>query len=313
MPVSVDGAPSATGQRASARRFPLLQGVLPIDRASVPADVVAGVTLAALGIPEVMGYAKIAGMPVVTGLYTILIPIAVFAVLGSSRHLVVGADSATAAILAAGLAGLAATGSPRVRRARRRRGHRDRGLVLVARPPAPARVPGRLLVAQRADRLPHRRRHPGGDGSGRRHARRPRTGAFGPPDRTKFVGTLGNIGDTSMTTLAVSLSVLVVIVGQQAVIDKRSPVRSIAVVGSIVVSWCWDLAHTACRRSARARRPARFGLPDLSWSQVRDPLIGTAGAIFFVILAQSAATSRAYAAQVRGAVRRERRPRRSRR
>ena len=46
-------------------------------------------------------------MPVITGLYTILIPIAVFAVLGSSRHLVVGADSATAAILAAGLARLA--------------------------------------------------------------------------------------------------------------------------------------------------------------------------------------------------------------
>ena len=58
-----------------------------------------------------MGYAKIAGMPVVTGLYTILVPIALFAVLGSSRHLVVGADSATAAILVAGLAGMAAAGS----------------------------------------------------------------------------------------------------------------------------------------------------------------------------------------------------------
>jgi MFS superfamily sulfate permease-like transporter len=73
--------------------------------------VIAGVTLAALAIPEVMGYTKIAGMPVITGLYTILLPLLVFAVLGSSRHLVVGADSATAAILAAGLAGMAASGS----------------------------------------------------------------------------------------------------------------------------------------------------------------------------------------------------------
>ena len=88
----------------TARRFPFLQGILPIDRSRVPMDIAAGVTLAALGIPEVMGYTKIAGMPVITGLYTILIPIAIFAVLGSSRHLVVGADSATAAILAAGLA-----------------------------------------------------------------------------------------------------------------------------------------------------------------------------------------------------------------
>src|SRR5208337_3916858 len=51
------------------------------------------------------------GTPVITGLYAILIPMALFALFGSSRHLVVGADSATAAILAAGLTGLAASGS----------------------------------------------------------------------------------------------------------------------------------------------------------------------------------------------------------
>src|SRR5262249_56281081 len=59
-----------------------------------------------------MGYTRIAGTPVVTGLYTILLPIAAFAILGSSRHLVVGADSATAAILFSGLIGLARPESP---------------------------------------------------------------------------------------------------------------------------------------------------------------------------------------------------------
>ncbi len=103
---------SAEAVQKSGRSFPILQGVLPIDRARIPLDVVAGITLAALAIPEVMGYTQIAGMPVVTGLYTILIPMALFALFGSSRHLVVGADSATAAIMAAGLAGLAATASP---------------------------------------------------------------------------------------------------------------------------------------------------------------------------------------------------------
>ena len=92
--------------------MPLFEGILPIDKASVPKEVIAGVTLAALAIPEVMGYTRIAGMPVITGLYTILVPIAVFAILGSSRHLVVGADSATAAIMFAGLTPLAAAGSP---------------------------------------------------------------------------------------------------------------------------------------------------------------------------------------------------------
>jgi len=99
--------------RLEPRSWPVLQGVLPLRRSQVAGDVLAGVTLAALGIPEVLGYAKIAGMPVVTGLYTLVIPMAVFAVLGSSRHLVVGADSATAAILSASLAGLAIAGSAR--------------------------------------------------------------------------------------------------------------------------------------------------------------------------------------------------------
>jgi len=92
-------------------KLPVLQGLLPIDYSRVPAELLAGLTLAALAIPEVMGYTKISGTPVVTGLYTMLVPMAIFALFGSSRHLVVGADSATAAILASGLVGLASTGS----------------------------------------------------------------------------------------------------------------------------------------------------------------------------------------------------------
>ena len=97
---------------AEKRRLPLLSGVLPLSRAQIPAEIVGGITLAALAIPEAMGYTKIAGTPVVTGLYTLLIPMAFFAIFGSSWHLVVAADSATAAIIAAGLVGLALTGSP---------------------------------------------------------------------------------------------------------------------------------------------------------------------------------------------------------
>src|SRR6476469_9693185 len=99
--------------RGPPRAWPVLQGMLPIERSRVPAEVLAGLTLAALGIPAVLGYAKIAGMPLVTGLYTMLLPMAAYAILGSSRHLVVAADSATAVILAAALTGLAAVGSER--------------------------------------------------------------------------------------------------------------------------------------------------------------------------------------------------------
>src|SRR3989440_11991219 len=111
----------------------VLQGVLPVERSRVPADALAGLTLAAIGIPEVLGYAKIAGMPLVTGLYTMLLPMAAFAVLGSSRHLVVAADSATAAILAAALTGLAAVGSPEYVRLAGRAAPLTAGMLLAAR------------------------------------------------------------------------------------------------------------------------------------------------------------------------------------
>jgi len=62
----------------------LFQGILPYDRAWLSRDAVAGVTLAALAIPEVMGYTQIAGTPVITGLYTILLPAVAFAIFGSS-------------------------------------------------------------------------------------------------------------------------------------------------------------------------------------------------------------------------------------
>lgn len=85
----------------------LFESLRPLRRKDVLRDARAGITLAAMNIPQVLGYTRIAGMPVVTGLYTLLLPLAAFAAFGSSRYLVVAADSATAAILAGGLAGMA--------------------------------------------------------------------------------------------------------------------------------------------------------------------------------------------------------------
>ena len=70
-------------------------------------DALAGFTLAAMNVPQALGYTRIAGTPVVTGLYTLLLPLVAFAALGSSRYLVVAADSATAAILAGRLSQMA--------------------------------------------------------------------------------------------------------------------------------------------------------------------------------------------------------------
>src|SRR6202050_1288668 len=91
----------------------LLQGIRPVPRAGAVRDALAGFTLAAMNIPQALGYTKIAGMPVVTGLYTLLLPLVGFAAFGSSRYLVVSADSATAAIFSSGVSGMAPVASAR--------------------------------------------------------------------------------------------------------------------------------------------------------------------------------------------------------
>jgi len=89
----------------------LFRGLRPIQRTAALRDAFAGVVMAAMDIPQVLGYSKIAGMPVVTGLYSLLLPLLAFAAFGSSRYLVVAADSATAAIFADGISGAATPSS----------------------------------------------------------------------------------------------------------------------------------------------------------------------------------------------------------
>lgn len=277
-------------------RLPLLQGILPIDGKQVPADVVAGITLAALGIPEVMGYTTIAGMPVITGLYTILVPIAVFAVLGSSRHLVVGADSATAAIMAAGLAGMASIASP----------------DYVALAGILAILVGGILLLARLVRLGFLADFLSRSvligfltGVGIQVAMGQFAGMFGVPGGSeggtveKFVETLTQIpSQASWTTVAVSASVLGVILVLK-VVNKKIPGALIAVIGAIAASYFLDLSsHGVATLGKVPSGLPSFGIPSPGWSEWLT-LLPTAASIFLVVLAQSAATSRAYAAKYR--------------
>jgi len=80
-------------------------GWLPSYRTAwLAADVIAGLTLWGLVVPEAMAYAGIAGLPPQAGLYTLLASLLLYALLGSSRHLVVQATSATAALIASSVA-----------------------------------------------------------------------------------------------------------------------------------------------------------------------------------------------------------------
>ena len=87
-------------------------GLRGITLADVPREFSAGVTLAALMIPLNIGYAQVAGLPPAAGLYAAIIPLVVFALLASSRHLVTSPDASMATLVGATLVAFAAPGDP---------------------------------------------------------------------------------------------------------------------------------------------------------------------------------------------------------
>ena len=147
----------------------LFQGIRPVSRAGAMRDALAGFTLAAMNVPQALGYTKIAGTPVVTGLYTLLLPLVAFATFGSSRYLVVAADSATAAILAGGLSHMAPVASAHYVALAGLVALLTRGLP-AAGAAIQARLPRRLPLADGARRVSHRRRIPGRYRGARRDA-----------------------------------------------------------------------------------------------------------------------------------------------
>ncbi len=272
------------------RALPVMRGVLPIERARVPTDVLAGVTLAALGIPEVLGYAKIAGMPVVTGLYTLLLPLAVFAVLGSSRHLVVAADSATAAILAAALAGLAVAGSPQYVRLAGLAALLAGGMLLLARAARLGFLANFLSRSVLVGFL---------TGVGIQVAAGQLPGMLGVPAAgrqtlPRLWDTLRALPDARAADVAIAAGVIVIVLAAR-MITRRIPGPLIAVILAIGVSRAADLAaHGVAVVGPVPRGLPSLVLPALGWHDAAA-LLGAAASMFVVILAQSAATSRAYA------------------
>src|SRR5688572_14862451 len=72
-------------------------------------DVAAGLSVAAVALPVAIAYAQLAGFPPVVGLYASILPLVVYAALGTSRQLIVNPDAATCAMVAAIVVPLAGT------------------------------------------------------------------------------------------------------------------------------------------------------------------------------------------------------------
>jgi SulP family sulfate permease len=270
--------------------LPLFQSLRPLTLSAALRDTIAGLQLAAMNIPQALGYTKIAGTPVVTGFYTLLFPLIAFATFGSSRYLVVAADSATAAILAGGVSRLAPLGSERYLELASVVALITAGFLLIAR---------LLKLGFLADFL----------------------------SQTVLVGFLTGVGfqvgiavlgtmlgldvaahrtvlqlaevirdspHINPTALAISTAVVVCVLGLHA-LSPKVPGPLVAVVGAIAASAMWSLAsHGIAVIGAVPGGMPHFSLPRASWSEI-EVLIPIAGSCFVMIVAQSAATARVYA------------------
>ena len=97
------------GAMRGPRPFASLHGY---QRAWASADLVAGLTLLVIAVPEQLATSRLAGMPPITGFYAFVAGTVLFALLGSNPQMSVGADSTIAPLFAAGVSALALTGSP---------------------------------------------------------------------------------------------------------------------------------------------------------------------------------------------------------
>ncbi len=271
-------------------RLNLFAAMRPGSRADAMRDALAGIVLASMSIPQALGYARIAGAPVVMGLYTLLLPPLAYAALGSSRHLVVAADSATAAILRSGLADMADAGSVRYVALL--------GLVALM-------VAAMLLVARvfrlgfLADFLSRTVLVGFLAGVGLQVAIAMTDDMLGiaadaPTVWDKLLALFAGLGTLHGPTLAVSAVVLAtLLVGRRLL--PHAPIALFVVVVAIACSAALGFAE----RGIAVLGPVAGGLPTLRVPAVtwRDlvALLPVAGSCFVIIVAQSIAASRIFA------------------
>ena len=273
-------------------RLNLFGGLYPFKPREAVRDALAGVTLASMNIPQVLGYTRIAGTPVVTGLYTVLLPLVAFAIFGSSRHLVVAADSATAAIFSNALSAMAEPAS-------------EKYMALVA---MLALLTAMLLIVARIFKL------------GFLADFLSRTVLIGFLTGVGFQVGIAMLGDmlgveaSSHRTLiqvqeilwglpglhvpTLGLSTLVtgsILFGDR--LAPRVPVALVVVVGMIAASAQFRFVEhgIAVIGPVPGGLPS-IKLPEVSWSETLA-LLPVAASCFVMIIAQSAATSRVFAVQ----------------
>jgi high affinity sulfate transporter 1 len=267
---------------------PTLQGY---KAAWLGSDVLAGLTLVAIAVPEQMATARLVGMPAIAGLYAFVAGSLVFALLGRSRQMSVGADSTIAPIIATGVVAVVAVGTPQYDHVVSFLAIMVGALVVVVgllrlgwvselfSTPVITGVLAGIAVEIVVRQLPAILGVTGG----------------GSSTVSRVRAVVDEIGHTNGWSVGIAVVVLALIVVAEH-IDRRIPGALIGLVASIVAVAAIGLVARGVQvvGSIHGGLPS-MALPSVSWLDARH-LIAPALTIAFVVVAQTAATVRASSA-----------------
>jgi high affinity sulfate transporter 1 len=257
-------------------------------------DVVAGVVLAALLIPQGMAYAELAGVPPVTGLYATLVPLVVYFLVGPSRILVLGPDSAVSPLVAAAVIPLAASsdGSGRIALA---------GLLAI--------LVGAIMLAGGLTRfgfvtellsMPVRLGYLMGIAVTVIVAQLPKLFGFSVEAGNLIPGVrdfIAGLDKTNATSLAIGVGSITLILGLRRAAPKAPGVFLVVVSATAFVAALGLADQVPVVGTVPAGLPA-FGVPDVSFEDVKT-LIAAAVGIALVAFTDTSVLSRSYASRLR--------------
>lgn len=287
-------APTVEGEGTKLER--LVPGVAALrgyDRAWLRADVVAGLVLAAILVPQGMAYAELAGLPAVTGLYTTMACLVGYALMGASRVLVLGPDSSVSPLIFAAILPLGATNDPGTAIALAGMLAILTGLMLVGIGVAKLGFVADLLSKE------VQVGYMNGLGITIIVGQLPKLCGFST-DADTFVDEVkaffAGIEQTSPTTLALGLATLAVLL-LLPLVTRKLPAILIAIVGATVVTAVLDLSAKGV--DTVGALPQGLPHPQLPWTQAGDigPLLLAAFGITLVSLTDTIATSTSFGAR----------------
>ncbi len=287
--MSTAGGSSLDRTRLRTLLLPSLRGY---RRSWAGPDAAAALTLLAIAVPEQLATSRLAGMPPITGYYAFIAGTVMFALLGSSPLLSVGADSTIAPLFAVGVGGLAATGSPRYVELVGILSVLVGAIValvwlfrlswvaeFLSAPIITGFLAGVAVIIV-VHQLPDLLGLP----------------ATGRSTLHRLSSVVRHLGATNGRTLAIGVGVIAIVVAAEH-LDRRLPGTLLGLIAATAAVAALDLrAHGVAVLGTVAHGAPHLGLHGLSLHAV-ESVAPLAGLVALVVVSQSAATTRAFADQ----------------